>query len=262
MIETERLVKSLPEHLPNKPLVEAIFEIRWGQDGSPDPAYPLIVGRLFERLQTEYPAIEDLPITAVPAEITVHQVRHRFRKAKDGWPLIQVGPGILTVNDTDGYRWHDFSQRANGVLPLLYKTHPTPDALNITSLQLRYVNAIQFDYSSADVLAFLAEKMHVSLSFVPSSRSKHIVSGDPKSLGVQVVLPIETPAGSLILLVGTGKHKGNNAVVWEIHLRSAQGEIPTLPTAFSSWLESAHNALEKWFIEMVEGELLTQFSRP
>lgn len=255
-------MKSLPDHLPNKPLIEAIFEVRWGQDGQPDPAYPLIVGRLFERLQTQYPAIEDLPIVAVPAEITVHQVRHRFRRTKDGWPLVQVGPGVLTVNETEGYRWRDFSERAKAILPLLYATHPKPENLQITSLILRYVNAIDFDYSSSDVLTFLAEKMRVSLSFVPSTRDLRIVSGDPKSLGLQIVFPVQSPPGSVILLVGTGKRKGENAIVWEIHFRSIQGEIPASRDAFPSWLESAHDIVEKWFIEMVQGELLAQFSRP
>ena len=255
-------MKSLPDHLPNKPLIEAILEIRWGQDGQPDPAYPLIVGRLYERLRTQYPAIEDLPIVAVPPEITVHQVRHRFRKTKDGWPLVQVGPGVLTVNDTEAYRWREFSERAKAVLPLLHETHPKPETLQITSLLLRYVNAIEFDYSSSDVLKFLAEKMRVSLSFVPSTRERRIVSGNPKSLGLQVVFPVETPAGSVILLVGTGKRKGQNALVWEIHFRSIQGEISRLPDAFPSWLESAHDTVEKWFIEMIQGELLARFSKP
>ena len=253
---------SLPDHLPNKPLIEAILEVRWGQDGQPDPAYPLIVGRLYERLQTEYPAIEDLPITAVPAEITVHQVRHRFRKTKDGWPLVQLGPGVLTVNETEGYRWREFSDRAKFVLPLLYEKHPKPETLQITSLLLRYVNAIDFDHSASDVLKFLAEKMHVSLSAVPSTREKRIVSGNPKSLGLQIVFPVETPPGSVNLLVGTGKLKGQNCVVWEIHFRSVRDEVPRLPDAFPSWLEGAHDTVEKWFIEMVQGELLARFSKP
>jgi uncharacterized protein (TIGR04255 family) len=254
-------VKTLPDHLPNKPLVEAILEIRWGQDGQADPAYPLIVGRLYERLRTQYPAFEDLPIVAVPAEITVHQVRHRFRRTKEGWPLVQIGPGILTVNETDGYRWREFSERGKAVLPLLYDTRSKPELLEISSLLLRYVNAIEFDYSSSDVLKFLAEKMRVSLS-LPSTREHRIVSSTLKSLGLQVVFPTESPAGSLILLVGTGKHKGQNALVWEIHFRSIHKEIPQLPDAFPSWLESAHDIVKKWFMEMVQGELLAQFSKP
>jgi uncharacterized protein (TIGR04255 family) len=262
VFEKERLVTRLPDHLPNKPLIEAILEVRWGQEGQPDAAYPLIVGRLYERLKTQYPAIEDLPIVQVPPEITVHQVRHRFRAAKDGWPLVQVGPGVLTVNETEGYRWRDFSERAKTLLPLLHETHPKPENLQITSLLLRYVNAIDFDYASSDVLAFLAEKMRVSLSFVPSTREKGIVRGNPKSLGIHVIFPAQTPTGSVILLVGTGKRKGADAIVWEIHFRSVAGEIPTLPDAFPSWLESAHDTVEKWFIEMVQGKLLAQFSKP
>lgn len=254
----------LPENLPSKPLVEVILEVRWGAEGQPDPAYPLIVGRLYERLQGDYPAIEPLQIeqAGVPAEMTIHQVRHRFRRTKGGWPLIQVGPGVITLNETESYRWRDFRERALRVLPCLYESHPSPDSLNITSLLLRYVNAIAFDYSSADALAFLAEKMRVSLSFVPSSREQNIVSGPPTSLGLHAVFPAMNPRGSIILLVGTGKHRGKNALVWEIHFRSVAGEVSSLPNAFPEWLEAAHDTVERWFLEMVKGELLERFSKP
>jgi uncharacterized protein (TIGR04255 family) len=66
----------------------------------------------------------------------------------------------------------------------------------------------------------------------------------------------------VILLVGTGKHKGENAIIWEIQFRSVEGEMPRLPDTFPSWLENAHTTVEKWFLEMVKGELLEQFSKP
>src|SRR5712692_230917 len=249
------LTKGLPAYLPNKPLVESIAEIKWGQEGQPDPAYPIIVGRLFERLKTEYPSIEDLPITMVPAEMTVHQVRHRFRKTRDGWPLVQIGPGVLTVNDTDAYHWEDFSRQVKDVLPHLYAVHPSAETLSITSLLLRYINAVVFDYSSNNVLQFLAEKLRVSVSFAGPLLNETGVRHHPQSAALQVVFPVPTPAGALVLLVGTGKHKGQNAIVWEIHFRSLGAEIPKLPDAFPAWLEGAHAIIEKWFLEMVKGEL-------
>lgn len=95
--------------LNNKPLVECILEMRWAlveqaPGLSQDPHFPLLLGRLYDRLNADYPVHEQLPAAEVPSELVGHTVQHRFRRKAEGWPLVQVGPGILTVNDTDGYQ--------------------------------------------------------------------------------------------------------------------------------------------------------------
>ena len=54
------------------------------------------------RLQKEYGIIQHVLPESVPVPLSMHFVRHRFRKSKDGWPLVQVGPGIVTLNETNG----------------------------------------------------------------------------------------------------------------------------------------------------------------
>ncbi|MCD6239350.1 MAG: TIGR04255 family protein [Thermotogae bacterium] len=93
--------------LKNKPLVEAIFEFRWKlQEPSIgvkiDPHYKILIGRMYDRVKDEYPFHEQLPAATMPDEIAGYVVQHRFRKDKDKWPLIQIGPGIITLNDTEG----------------------------------------------------------------------------------------------------------------------------------------------------------------
>lgn len=123
--------------LKNKPLVEAILEIRWqlqqpirvpapAQMMLPavDPHYRLLLGRVFDRFQREYPFHEQLPTATLPDEILAHVVQHRFRSAKDDWPLVQVGPGVFTVNDTHRYTWTDFQKRTKEAVIRLYDAHP------------------------------------------------------------------------------------------------------------------------------------------
>lgn len=253
--------KDRPKHLPNKPLVEAIVEIKWGKEGQPDPGYPVIVGRLYERVAADYPVIEDLPVTQVPAELTVHMVRHRFRRVKDGWPLVQIGPGVLTVNETEGYQWDDFCGRVRAVLPKLYEAHPSPEALNISSLLLRYINAIEFDYLSENLLAFLSAKMQTSISLQPSLFKGTGVESRPDLVGAQLIFAAKDPPGALKLQIGSGNRKGQNALIWEIHFRSAGSDIPKMPDRFPAWLEAAHAVVERWFFEMVRGELLDSFMK-
>lgn len=107
--------------LKNKPLVEAILEIRWhlvqltsvqgpAQMILPagDPHYRLLLARLFDRLQKDYPVHEQLPTATLPDDMLPQIVQHCFRAANDDWPLVQVGPGVFTVNDTHRYTWTDF----------------------------------------------------------------------------------------------------------------------------------------------------------
>ena len=244
--------------LPNKPLVEAIVEIKWGQEKQIDT---ITAGRLYEKVREEYPVIEDLPITQIPIELP-HMVRHRFRREKDGWPLIQIGPGVLTVNETEGYHWEEFSSRVRAVLPKLYEAHPSPDSLNIKSLLLRYINAIEFDFLSEDLLAFLSNNLHISISLAPSLFEETGVDPRPRALTGQLIFPVQDPEGALIMHIGSGKRKGQNALVWEIQFRSTESEIPKMPDGFPPWLEAAHATAEKWFFGMVRGVLLDSFMKP
>ena len=96
--------------LQNKPLVEAIFELRWKlEERSPgikiDPHYKILVGAMYEKVKDRYPFPEQMPTVNIPDEMAAHVVQHRFRKAENEWPLVQVGPGIVTLNDTHGYTW-------------------------------------------------------------------------------------------------------------------------------------------------------------
>ena len=99
-----------------------------------DPHYRLLLGRLFDRFQKDYPVHEQLPTASLPDDMVGQVVQHRFRVAKDDWPLVQVGPGVFTVNDTQHYTWTDFEQRAKK--PWYVSTTPTPTCPNSASRAL------------------------------------------------------------------------------------------------------------------------------
>ena len=147
--------------LKNKPLVEAIFEIRWElQEPAPgmkiDPHYKILIGRIYDRVKDEYPFHEPLPTSTMPDEIAGYVVQHRFRTDKDKWPLIQIGPGIITLNDTEGYVWEDFEKRIHKVLDVLFEAYPeVNNNLRINWLLLRYIDSVDFDYEENNIFSFL-----------------------------------------------------------------------------------------------------------
>lgn len=129
--------------LRKKPLVEVILEVRWGPTlavdappPDPDPNYSLLVGRLFDRVRQAYPFHEQLPTAQLPDQMVPGVPQHRFRPAPNDWPLVQLGPGLLTVNETAKYTWSDFRSRAMVAVEHLYTAHPVPQTLRMCGRSL------------------------------------------------------------------------------------------------------------------------------
>ncbi|MFZ1473375.1 MAG: TIGR04255 family protein [Anaerolineae bacterium] len=254
-----------PEKLTHPPLVEAILEVRWQlQEQAPgvavDPKYKLLVGRLYDRLNREYPFHEPLPTASMPDEMLGYVVQHRFRTAEDAWPLVQVGPGLVTLNDTQDYTWKAFEAKSRQLVDALYSAYPDAStALRVGSLQLRYINAIPFDFEWADVLQFLAEHLKITLAFSPALLTGMPVKAAPKGLNVVFEFSTENPAGALRVRLARGKRQDADALILEMVLISEDADAPATPADFPAWLDAAHNVIHDTFFKMIEGRLEEQF---
>jgi len=96
--------------LPNAPLIEVIFELRWEIKQKSDlTKYQYLIGDLYSSIKGDFPIRESLAPPEIPTEILINNPAHRFRSDKNQYPLVQVGPGLLTLNTTDeNYFWNDF----------------------------------------------------------------------------------------------------------------------------------------------------------
>ncbi|HUT75246.1 MAG TPA: TIGR04255 family protein [Armatimonadota bacterium] len=249
------------DNLPNKPLVEAILEIKWGEQTQPDPAYPIIVGRLYEKVREAYPVIEDLPVVQVPPNMTIHVVRHRFRASEDGWPLIQVGPGVVTLNTTESYQWPGFRDRALALHPHIKESHTKPEALNVTSLVLRYIDAVEVDSEQMDMRDFLKRKLHIDVSAPDILFEGQPVENRLTDAIVQLSFPTTSPSGQVQLAISTGQKGGKPAVVWNTLLLSAGTDAQKGWEDFAGWLDAAHSVLHHWFFALIQGDLYEGFAR-
>lgn len=255
----------MAKELKNKPLVEAIFEVRWeleGKSPSPqtDPYYKLLLGRLFDRMLRDYPEHEQLPTANMPDEIVGHMVQHRFRVASKSWPLVQVGPGIFTVNSTADYKWPDFRRRVLSAIRKLYDAHPKVDDLKISHLFLRYIDAIDFDYGANNTFEFLKEKLKINIS-VPDNLFKGTsIRNNPTGFTWRCSYKCEKPNGSIHIRFATGQREQKPALVWETTVESTGVSLPETPKAYKSWIDAAHKITDDWFFKMIEGELERKFS--
>jgi uncharacterized protein (TIGR04255 family) len=261
----------MPSQLKNPPLVEALLEIKWelnkaGPDAFEDPGYKLASGRLFDRVKKRFGYIQNLPITIVPEELTAYAVRNQFRTEANGWPLVQIGPGVATVNMAPPYTWKKFKDTIKFFVPILFDSYTgvvpgQPDyQLHLNSALLRYINGIEWDWEMGNTLEFLQNNLHTSFS-LPKNNLAADQDANPLNLNLQIGYPINEPKGQVIIRFATGTVGQSKGLVLELLFLSAGDDVPQLNDidGFMKWVNDAHTVLEQWFFSLIKGELHKRF---
>lgn len=251
--------------LKKKPLVEAILEVKWALTSPApgvqiDPHYKILLGRLYDKVFGDYPEHEQLPTATIPDEIVGHMVQHRFRHGPNDWPLLQVGPGILALNDTHKYIWSDFRSRSTIAIGKLFDAHPKPSDLKIESLLLRYIDAVEFDYSAQDIFEFLKDKMKVGITLPDSLFRNQGIRQNPAIFSLHSSFICQNPKGLVTVRFASGQKEARPALLWETLVESKSDSVPTMPEGFGGWIDAAHAITDDWFFKLIEGDLERSFA--
>ncbi len=250
--------------LKNKPLVEAIFELRWelrektASGESIDPHHKILVGAMYEKIKSEYPSHEQLPASEVPDRFAPYMIQHRFRKDAGQWPLIQMGPGILALNDTTGYVWEDFSQRTSKLVHVLFEIYPDLESLRPNRAMLHYVDSIEFDYEN-DVLEFLKEKMKIGIDVNPNLFAETGIARSLSDMDIRLSFQSSLPKGAMDMRIRRGRRAESDTLVWETVFRSLEEDVPKSAEEIVNWVDHAHGLTDDWFFKLIEGDLLKEF---
>jgi len=249
------------KNLNNKPLVEAIFELRWELDGSLgtgiDPYYQMLIGQMFAAIKGNYPYWERLPTAELPDGFAPFVPHHRFRVESDAWPLIQMGPGLLTVNDTEGYVWETFFPRCSAVVGALFSIYPeAEEKLKNFEISLRYIDADYLLGSSAvDFLRSLKLNLGMQQSLFEGGR----IGGNSLGLSLSLAYPAWHPKGIFQISCKKGKKHNQDAMIWETQVISRGTDAPRQPESINAWLEEAHETVHDWFFRQIDGVLLEKY---
>ncbi len=250
-------------NLPNKPLAEAIFELRWkttplGPGLSHDPGWPNLAFKYFAKIGDKYPEPVELPAAQLPESAAPYAVRNQFRTGPGAWPLTQIGPGILTVNETVGYTvWDDFKPRIKEAIEALASVYP--ETLTPIRIELRYINAVPYDPVNGTPPAFLREFMHTEVGTASDLFNGEAEGIEPDDLNLNLRFPLSRPAGKGFLNFSSGTKEDNPAIIWQTIVRSAEPDAPKKVEELDSWLEDAHTIVERWFIRLTQGTLIERF---
>jgi uncharacterized protein (TIGR04255 family) len=242
------------------PLVEVIFEMQWQLPNLPDgrqavdPLYKLAVGSLYEALKNDYPVHTALPASVLPDEISAYIVQHQFRKGETSWPLVQLGQGIFTLNDTQRYKWDDFHVRIASTMASVAKFYADNNrSITTKSLSLRYINSLPFDYVSGDGLEYLS-KLGVSVH-LRSELLKVTDNGRPSSFDLRFTFETSIPADSHIQLrFGTGTSASKELLLlWETAIITENAYDCTNVEQAVKWAASAHDVAKTVFLSITQG---------
>jgi uncharacterized protein (TIGR04255 family) len=244
-------------NLKNKPLVEAIFELGWSVPDPNDQFLDVLPGLYYNEVRDDYPFIENLPASQIPIPLLRNAVRHRFRKERDGWPLTQLGPGLLTVNDTVGYTtWSEFLPRIITAVCALAKVYDKAEPF--TRAELRYINAVEFDSQRHRFAEFVERSLHTSIA-LPNLSDGVGATSDVENANVTAQVHLKRPRGLGEFMVALGTYHEKPAVIFHINVRSHGEYAPTSQQDIQQWANDAHDIVDSWFMSFCEGHLLESF---
>ncbi len=251
--------------LPNPPLREAIFEVRWKLNKGPsdeefDPGFRLFLGRFYERMRTKLPVFKDLPTAQVPEAIAPRIVRHQFWTADATWPVVQAGPGILTVNHNASYDWLSFRPYAVEILNAFIDSYPQDvHKLEFSSFELKYLNQIFHPDIDADLGRFLRDYLHINTSldeqlFLPGDHNP-----SPFSIHFHVQHQNKQLPGMTSVRIANFRETGSHSVILEIMVQSRQSDAVVASQNLPEWLDRAHYTTHHWFCTICKDKMMQVF---
>lgn len=243
--------------LPNAPLKEAIFEVRWplqpDESGRQlvDKDYTFAVGKFQGELMNDFPYHVARFPREIPDYVFNHQVMHQFRKEENSWPVVQIGPGIATVNDTEqSYEWE------RTYLPNIKRTlHALKQGygeLVFSQLSLRYIDMVRVLDYGLDTWEEFVNK-HINFDF----RNHFNTRGKLASFNFEQAFDLND-TGLLHVGFSNGQNNKKESVfIWQTAVikrgRIHQDLVPY-------WLEEAHSCTSELFREICKDDFYATFN--
>lgn len=251
--------------LKNPPLIEVIAEIRWMLRPSKpvgvlrDPHYKLLPGKMATILQDDYPFLEELPAADMPEEIAANMVQYRFRVGYNKWPLVQLGPGIITVNQLGpDYQWTDLERRIEQAINALFEAHPKATNLKMDRLILRYIDSFPFNFKKKNILDYLDNGLKTSIALDDRLLSSIGISEAPSALDVKLLYKIKKDGAALSTRFASGKVRDKDSLIIETVVQQDGDKVPSNRDSIMRWFAEAHAVTHNWFFTMIEGPILEE----
>lgn len=254
-----------------QPLEEVWVTIRWKLDQvGPNPGlqkdalFPIALGNFAKEVESQFPVRVAKKESDAPLDFLPYIPRFQFRKSINGWPLLQLGPGISTLNYTENYSWGTFLKDSLFLRKKLTSAY-SDQLLEPESISLKYRSAIKCDYKNTDIFDFLRDKLHYEVKMPPEIPGELAKKDSPLDINYSTVFDIATPKSQAILKIATGYKKTKNKkgiekelehIISDIEIVSRGTDAPDYYNEinYKKWLTEAHKVAHRWFLSLVDGD--------
>ena len=240
--------------LKNAPLKEAIFELFWNgpidKSGFPiDNEYDLAQGRFDIEIRKNFPIYKRL----IPANSSIKilgQPAHQFWKNQLNWPVVQLGPGIMTVNETEkGYIWDNFRKTIHDSIQILVKSYDVSPSFQ--RLSLRYIDSVDLP-ENINLLDF------VNNSFKTKITNSFEAPGEIAGLNFnQIFTVFQNSKVHLNIQSAINNLNGKPAIVWITLIET--NEISGIDDILK-WIDKAHNICSDLFKQTLNKSFYETFN--
>jgi len=242
------------EKLPNAPLQEVIFELLWDTEND-EQGFP--VDRDFDFAQGIFASVicKTLPFskkTILPGTSAVHFILypmpvHQFWKGENEWPVVQIGPGILVVNDIDAnYTWKRYKELILLTLDALAQAYKKE--MTFITARLKYIDASQTDNDG------IIDNINKSFNLSLQNHFQH--GNQPVGVSINQVFPIGD-IGNLEVLISNGWSQLNKpALIWQSNI-FIEKKMKT--NELTTWLDQAHGIVSGHFKKIIKESLYAKF---
>jgi len=239
------------EKLSKAPLQEVIFEAFWELDINSDtkqlydPGYEFAQGIFASMVREQFPVNKRLIPATLPLFMANHRPVHQFWTDEEKWPVLQLGPGLLTVNDTEKtYIWEtEFKPVIEFGLETVLKSYQ--EMPRFEKATLRYIDAVELESENEDnFIKFIEKNLQIQII------KKFEISGAIQKQSINQVYKLEN-GSSLHLTVSDGKRNNKPAVVWQTAIMI---EKYLTDQEIKKWVQEAHSVISDLFKRMLRKE--------
>lgn len=239
--------------LPNAPLLEVIFELKWDITSKADVVdFQYLHGDLYASLKSKYTHRESLLPPEVPLDIVKGTPVFRFRESRGSYPLVQIGPGIISLNTVDNkYFWNQFRDESNEILNLLNEIYPKFSKLNL-SPALTYLDFFEYDKNEDNPLNFINSNFQLSLKDV------FMNSTDAKMHDVNFTFNYKVDENTVSMNLRNGKiNNEKEGLILQTKIIGVKEQYNTYK--LKEWLNNAHDLSSNMFKSLTSGKLYESF---
>ncbi len=243
--------------LPKAPLQEAIFELRWPLKPDPtgrqliDPEYQFALGKFQDALKNKFP----FHVLKFPNEIPIHllnyQTIHQFWSGERKWPVVQIGPGIATINETEkNYEWEKtYLPNITETINALKKSY---GEMAFNQLTLRYIDVVKrSDYREDSLENF------VQGNFQFKFQNEFNTRGKLTRINFEQEFEINNLGFLNVSLTSSQNDQKEETFIWQTAI-VFQGNIKM--EDIPDWLSKAHDCTSNLFKEICKKDFYASFN--